>query len=255
MKSIATGPLSASILEGFNEIDCQETPSKLCLKHNFAKSTRVYPPTICLLSFAKSGQMRTLSRRDSCDAEMLWFLCPRCTRETDDITAKLVRRGIASDLLRRKYYARPPPEWALGDKFPCVLPTSVWRMWWSFGDRLFIRAFSCGKSTWKFCHQKNPPPFSLSKTPITKNFWDCFCAKTTKAPSPEAPDPKFLKKEQLKNTRKTLLLFRHFKYNWVFLQEIWDRDPGGSFGVFVDGFRGSGFWILVAGRAFRKTSP
>ena len=37
----------------------------------------------------------------SCNTETLWFMCPRCTWETDGIAAKLLRCGMASEALGR----------------------------------------------------------------------------------------------------------------------------------------------------------
>ena len=42
-----------------------------------------------------------ISRCDSCDKKTLRFVCPSCTRDTDGIAAKLLRCGIASEVLRR----------------------------------------------------------------------------------------------------------------------------------------------------------
>ena len=56
---------------------------------------------LLLVGSQESVLTRAISCCDSCDTETLRFVCPRCTRETDGIAAKLSRCGIASEAVRQ----------------------------------------------------------------------------------------------------------------------------------------------------------
>ena len=60
-----------------------------------------FPPLLVVRNRSWKCLNDSNSHCDSCDNKTLRFDCPRSTRETDGIIAKLSRCGIASEALRR----------------------------------------------------------------------------------------------------------------------------------------------------------
>ena len=95
---------------------------------------------------------------------------------------------------------------------------------------------------------ETPGQLQGSKTPKPENP-----RKKLKNYHPD-PDPKLLQKK----TQKILKIPENSVF-WVILVFFefffgnWGRGPGGNFWVFLEDFRVSGFWIPVAGRAFRNS--
>ena len=83
---------------GYGFESCDANGPRNVKNINLAKHRPVYLASLLLVG---SAYMGAISRCDLCDKLTLRFVCPRSTRETDGIAAKLLRCGIASEALRR----------------------------------------------------------------------------------------------------------------------------------------------------------